>query len=513
MLVKVKSAANYGIETIGVDVEVNVASRGFPSFDIVGLASKAVEESKQRVKTALLNSGFDFPNKKITVNLAPADIPKAGSFYDLPIAVGIMAAVSEIPLPEKALYYGELSLDGGLRHTNGSFLVSLYAQENNYSYLFVPNSCINEASVKVSEGGRPVAVVSVGTLGSLFAQLSCPERLHSTSSCSIKISPPSEVFSCDMVEILGQEQAKRALEICAAGGHNLLMVGPPGGGKTMLAKALPSILPPLEGDECLDVTRIYSAAGHIPPGGSIITSRQCRTPHHTISRAGLIGGGLYPKPGEISLAHRGVLFMDEFPEYSRFVIESLRQPLEDNFVTISRSGGVVTFPCNFILIAAANPCPCGYLGHSMKRCLCTARQIERYRKKLSGPILDRIDLHIFIPAVSVDKLTIDVEVIGKSEKSSAIRKRVQTAREIQKKRFRSAGIYTNSEMSNAQVRKFCRLDSNVEAILKRAISKFNLSARAYFKLIKISRTIADLVGESCIQAAHMAEAIQYRSRI
>ena len=519
MLVKVNSAANYGIKTVGVDVEVNVASKGFPTFDIVGLPDKAVAESKERVKTAIQNSGLDFPDKKITVNLAPADLPKEGSFYDLPIAVGIISALTGFEVPKKFIFYGELSLDGGLRHTKGSLLISMFAKENGFEGVYMPFDCANEAGI-VSE----VILYPTRNIESLYRHLMGELGVIEVfSRKEIDFSFEPTVNGFDMSEILGQEQAKRALEIAAAGGHNTLLLGPPGGGKTMLAKALPTILPPLSDEEALEVTKIHSAAGVIPPGGSLIRERQCKSPHHTISYAGLIGGGTYPKPGEISLAHRGVLFLDEFAEFPRYVLETLRQPMEDGIISISRSSGSVTFPSRFILIAASNPCPCGYFGHPKKSCSCSEYQIERYRKKISGPILDRIDLHVDVRPVEIADLNINSQFSNrKVQTSKEIREKVIRARKIQEERFKVENIlaqkekyskiFTNTEMKNKHLSKYCTLSPEVDNLLKRAVVKFNLSARAYFKIIKVARTIADLSGGEQIGVEDMGEALQYRVR-
>jgi len=508
MLIKVPSASNSGLETIGIDVEVNVASRGLPAFEIVGLPNKAVDESKERVKTAIVNSNIKFPRRKITVNLAPADVPKEGSFYDLPIAMGILSIVMECNLPEKSLFFGELSLDGTLRHTRGALLLSLFAREKGIENIFVPKASANEAAI--IKGVNVYPVESLNQLLSYFLGEAQMEPAQYQEAKDDWIGTQAEF---DMFEVLGQEQAKRAMEISAAGGHNLFMIGSPGSGKTMLARALPGILPSLTEEESLEVTKIYSASGRIPPEGSLVKTRPFRVPHHTISQVGLIGGGTKPQPGEVSLAHRGVLFLDEFSEFPRSVMEALRQPMEDGILTISRSRGKVSYPSRFILIASANPCPCGYSYHPKKACVCTRRETEKYRKKVSGPISDRIDLHVEVPVVDIKKLSEDKQLKSSLESSAEMRKRVVSAREIQSERFETEKIHTNSEMKNSHIRKYCYVSKEVKQLLTQAGAKFQISARSYYKMIKVARTIADLGGLKDIAVSHMAEALQYRPRI
>ncbi|MFA7301177.1 MAG: YifB family Mg chelatase-like AAA ATPase [Candidatus Shapirobacteria bacterium] len=505
MLTKIWSAANYGLKAVEIEIEVNVADKGFPTFTVVGLASKAAEEAKERVKTAILNSDFEFPVARITVNFAPADLHKDGSFFDLPLAIGILASQRQINLPkEKSYFFGELGLDGTLRHTRGVFLLAILAKENGVKNIFVPRECANEAAV--------IEGINVFPVLNLTEVVNHLNGIRSITPLITIAVDDDETLSpeFDFAEILGQDFAKRALEIAAAGGHNVFMVGPPGSGKTMLSRAIPGILPKLSEDESLEVTKIYSITGNIPAGGSLIHQRPFRCPHHTTSQVGLIGGGSNPHPGEISMAHRGVLFLDEFPEFGRGSLEALRQPLEDGYITVSRASGSMVFPAQIMLIAACNPCPCGFLGDTKKECKCNIHQISNYQKKLSGPVMDRIDIHLTVPAVDVNKLMVDKDKYT-GEKSATIRARVIKSREIQKVRFKGLkSVHSNADMKNKHLKDFAKLTDSANLLLKQAVNKFSLSARTYFRLIKVSRTIADLDNSEVIDNNHIAEALQFR---
>jgi magnesium chelatase family protein len=503
MLAQVVSCAVVGLEGELVQVEVDLA-RGLPSWTLVGLPDAAVREAGERVRSAIRNSGLRFPPGRFTINLAPADLRKEGPAYELPIALGVLMASEQLfPIDEQIMVIGELSLDGSVRHVKGVLPMAAKAREAGISTLYVPQEDAAEAALI-----EDVTVYPVATLGRLVSHL-------------MRISPiepyvPGDFFDTDEVppyatdfrEIKGQEHVKRAMEVAASGGHNIMMIGPPGAGKTLLARSVPGILPHLSLDEALDITRVYSISDLIPEGTPLIRHRPFRAPHHTISHAGLVGGGRWPRPGEVSLAHRGVLFLDELPEFGPRNLETLRQPMEDKIVTISRASGSLTFPASFQLIAAMNPCPCGYYGDPERECSCSLGMVQRYQKRISGPLIDRFDIHIQVPRVDYDKLTSD----RLGEPSEQIRGRVEAARAVQRKRFRGTKMACNADMGPAEVREHCEVDGSGKSLLRAAMQQLQMSARAYHRILKLARTIADLAGSARIEATHVAEAIQYRPR-
>ncbi|MFQ6029671.1 MAG: YifB family Mg chelatase-like AAA ATPase [Dehalococcoidia bacterium] len=504
MLATAQTCAVVGLDGYIVQVEVDI-SPGLPAFNMVGLPDTAVQEARERVRAALRNSDCEFPLRRITVNLAPADLKKSGPAYDLPIAVGILLSSGHVgPPSDSAIFLGELSLDGSLRHTNGILPMVSVAREQGFSTVYVPTADAPEAALV--EGIR---VYPIPNLKALIGHLLGESPITPVANSGIfPENIEGDPDGSDLANVKGQEHAKRALEVAAAGFHNLLFNGPPGSGKTMLARGLSSILPRMTPEEALDVTKIYSISGDLPSDSPLILRRPFRAPHYTISNAGLVGGGRNLRPGEITLSHRGVLFLDELPEFNHTALESLRQPLEDKVVTISRVTGTVTYPASVMLIAAKNPCPCGFNSHPRKDCTCSPSMVSRYQKRVSGPLMDRMDISVEVPPVEYDKLVDEAP----TEDSAQVRKKVEKARKIQQERFKDCGFLCNSEIGPGDVWKFCPLEDGAKSLLQAATIQLSLSARAFHRILKVARTIADLDDAEEIGVAHLAEALQYRSR-
>ena len=513
MLAKTLTCAVVGLDGYVVEVEVDI-SPGLPAFHVVGLPDTAVQEARERVRAAIRNSGCEFPMRRIAASLAPADLRKAGPSYDLPIALAVLLGSGQLSgTPPLTMFLGELALDGQLRHTNGILSMTAVAKEEGFLRVFVPESDAPEAALV-----EDIEVIPVRTLAQAVAHLRGEEQIlpwsrrvapvdgHAFEVEGASTNGVGHVGGADLADIRGQEHAKRALEVAAAGGHNLLMSGPPGSGKTLLARSMPSIMPALTNNEALEVTKIYSVSGLLPSSSPLISYRPFRSPHYTISNAGLVGGGSIPKPGEITLSHRGVLFLDELPEFGHTVLEVLRQPIEDKIVTISRAKGSITYPANFILVGAMNPCPCGYYADPTKECVCSASQVSRYKGRISGPLLDRIDVFVEVPRIEYDKLVAPPN----TETSQQVSERIKRARDAQRRRFEGTSLITNSEMGPVEVWEYCRLDDAAQSLMRSAMKSMHLSARGFHRVQKLARTIADLGESDEIDIAHLAEALQYR---